>query len=161
MGSSSGSSSSGSNNSGGNNKTTKKKATPKATPVRARNNKQKAKKAKKIAAVVKSARDTRLSDVRIQRANLPSEVAKQYAQPARTRPATPIVSTAKAFAAPQAKINSSPMQSISATENAQIDAAKNGSVGPASTKNILGINNIAQSKTSQDPKLLGDRKSVV
>ena len=35
-----------------------------------------------IAAVVKSARDTRLSDVRIQRANLPSEVAKQYAQPA-------------------------------------------------------------------------------
>mgnify|MGYP003632134432 CR=1 FL=1 len=156
MGSSSGSSSSGSNNSGGNNKTTKKKATPKATPVRARNNKQKAKKAKKIAAVVKSARDTRLSDVRIQRANLPSEVAKQYAQPANTRPATSIVSTAKTAAAPQAKINSSPMQSISAVENAQIDAAKNGSVGPASTKNILGINNIAQSKTSQDPKLLGE-----
>tara|TARA_B110001469_G_scaffold604_1_gene710 strand:+ start:18 stop:1151 length:1134 start_codon:yes stop_codon:yes gene_type:complete len=48
------------------------------------------------------------------------------------------------------------MQSISAVENAQIDAAKNGSVGPASTKNILGINNIAQSKTSQDPKLLGE-----
>ena len=156
MGSSSGSSSSGSNNSGGNNKTTKKKATPKATPVRARNNKQKAKKAKKIAAVVKSARDTRLSDVRIQRANLPSEVAKQYAQPANTRPSTSIVSTAKTAAAPQAKINSSPMQSISAVENAQIDAAKNGSVGPASTKNILAINNIAQSKTSQDTKLLGE-----
>ena len=166
MGSSSGSSSSGSNNSGGNNKKTKKAApkakkksngtskyfkstsTPKATP--------KSKKIDAIAAVVKSARDTRLSDVRIQRANLPSEVAKQYAQPASTRPATSIVSTAKSFAAPQAKINSSPMQSISAVENAQIDAAKNGSVGPASTKNILSINNIAQSKTSQDTKLLGE-----
>lgn len=58
-----------------------------------------------------------------QRANLPSEVASQYAQPARTRPAVSIVSTAKTAAAPSAKIVSSPMQSISVAENAQIDTA--------------------------------------
>ena len=168
MGSSSGGSSSGGGGGGGgNDKPAKKKATPKAKKKSNGSSKYfkstskpkatpKSKKIDAIAAVVKSARDTRLSDVRIQRANLPSEVAKQYAQPANTRPSTSIVSTAKAFAAPQAKITSSPMQSISAVENAQIDAAKNGSVGPASTKNILAINNIAQSKTSQDPKLLGE-----
>ena len=111
--------------------------------------------AKEIATVAETARNTRLSDNRIQRANLPSEVAKQYAQPASTRPATPIASTSKSYAAPQAKITTSPM-SISASENAQIDAAKNGLVGPASTNNVLAINNTAQFTTSQDPKLLGE-----
>ena len=74
------------------------------------------------ATVAKAAQDARLSDVRIQRANLPSEVAKQYAQPASTRPAVSIVSTAKTSAAPSAKIANSPMP-ISAAENAQIDTA--------------------------------------
>ena len=117
MGGSSGGSSSGGGGGGGGND--KKKATPKATPVRARNNKQKARKAK----TTPKAPKINYGGNGNQRANLPSEVAKQYAQPANTRPSTSIVSTAKTAAAPQAKINSSPMQSISAAENAQIDTA--------------------------------------
>ena len=59
-----------------------------------------------------------------QRANLPSEVAKQYAQPARTRPATPITSAAKASPGPvKAKVVKTSSQSISAAENTQIDTA--------------------------------------
>ena len=59
-----------------------------------------------------------------QRANLPSEVAKQYAQPARTRPATPITSAAKVSPGPaKAKVVKTSSQSISAAENTQIDTA--------------------------------------
>ena len=59
-----------------------------------------------------------------QRANLTSEVAKQYAQPARTRPATPITSAAKVSPGPaKAKVVKTSSQSISAAENTQIDTA--------------------------------------
>jgi len=116
MGGSSNNSGSSGGNDGGNNDKPAKKATPKknngtskyfkktSTP------KAKAKKAPKV------------NYGGNQRANLPSEVAKQYAQPARTRPAVSIVSTAKTSAAPSAKIANSPMP-ISAAENAQIDTA--------------------------------------
>jgi len=116
MGGSSKDSGSSGGNDGGNNDKPAKKATPKknngtskyfkktSTP------KAKAKKAPKV------------NYGGNQRANLPSEVAKQYAQPASTRPAVSIVSTAKTSAAPSAKIANSPMP-ISAAENAQIDTA--------------------------------------
>ena len=98
MGGSSNNSGSSGGNDGGNNDKPAKKATPKknngtskyfkktSTP------KAKAKKAPKV------------NYGGNQRANLPSEVAKQYAQPASTRPAVSIVSTAKTSAAPSAKI---------------------------------------------------------
>ena len=122
MGGSSGGSSSGGGGGGGDNKPAKKKkATPKAK-VYASPNEQGQKTAPKVKAKVKAPKINYGGNGN-QRANLPSEVAKQYAQPASTRPATSIVSTAKTAAAPQAKINSSPMQSISAAENAQIDTA--------------------------------------
>ena len=116
MGGSSKDSGSSGGNDGGNNDKPAKKATPKknngtskyfkktSTP------KAKAKKAPKV------------NYGGNQRANLPSEVAKQYAQPASTRPAVSIVSTAKTSAAPSAKIANSPMP-ISAAENAQIGTA--------------------------------------
>jgi len=90
-----------------------------SSPVRARNNKQKARRATAAKATPKAKQPNQNNN---QRANLPSEVAKQYAQPARTRPAVSIVSTAKTSAAPSAKIANSPMP-ISAAENAQIDTA--------------------------------------
>jgi hypothetical protein len=81
-----------------------------------------------VATVAKAFSNTRLSDDRIQRANLPSEVAKQYAQPANTRPIFPRstrtaydIAADKAFLGNTAKTSS--MQSISAAENAQIDTA--------------------------------------
>jgi len=120
MGGSSGGSSSGGGGGGGNDDkpAKKKKATPKAK-VYASPNEQGQKRAPK--AKVKAPK-INYGDGGNQRANLPSEVAKQYAQPARTRPAVSIVSTAKTSAAPSAKIANSPMP-ISAAENAQIDTA--------------------------------------
>ena len=112
------SSKSGSNNSGGNDKPAKK-----ATPKKNNGTSKYFKKTSTPKAKVKTKAPKVNYGSNNQRANLPSEVAKQYAQPASTRPATSIVSTAKTAAAPQAKINSSPMQSISAAENAQIDTA--------------------------------------
>ena len=125
MGGSSGGSSSGGGGGGGggdNKPAKKKKATPKAK-VYASPNEQGQKTAPKVKAKVKAPKINYGGNGN-QRANLPSEVAKQYAQPASTRPATSIVSTAQVFSGPaKATITSSPMQSISAAENAQIDTA--------------------------------------
>ena len=99
MGSSSGGSSSGGGGGGGgggDNKPAKKKATPKATPVRARNNKQKARKAKTTPKAPKINYGGNGNNN--QRANLPSEVSKPV------RPATPIKSTAKTTPVATAKI---------------------------------------------------------
>jgi hypothetical protein len=96
------------------------------SPTRSRNNKQKARRATAAKATPKAKQANQNNN---QRANLPSEVAKQYAQPASTqpkqsRPATPIVSTAKNSPGPaKPTIVSSPMPSISAAENTQIDTA--------------------------------------
>jgi len=122
MGSSSGGSSSGGGGGGNDKPAKKKKATPKAK-VYASPNEQGQKTAPKVKAKVKAPKINYGGNGN-QRANLPSEVAKQYAQPASTRPATSIVSTAQVFSGPaKATITSSPMQSISAAENAQIDTA--------------------------------------
>jgi hypothetical protein len=94
MGGSSGGSSSGGGGGGGGND--KKKATPKATPVRARNNKQKARKAKTTPKAPKINYGGNGNNN--QRANLPSEVSKPV------RPATPIKSTAKTTPVATAKI---------------------------------------------------------
>ena len=94
MGGSSGGSSSGGG--GGGNDKPAKKATPKATPVRARNNKQKARKAKTTPKAPKINYGGNGNNN--QRANLPSEVSKPV------RPATPIKSTAKTTPVATAKI---------------------------------------------------------
>ena len=95
MGGSSGGSSSGGGGGGGNDKPAKK-ATPKATPVRARNNKQKARKAKTTPKAPKINYGGNGNNN--QRANLPSEVSKPV------RPATPIKSAAKTTPVATAKI---------------------------------------------------------
>ena len=162
MGSSSGGSSSGGGGGGGNDKPAKK-ATPKATPVRARNNKQKAKKAKAKAKAPK----INYGGNGNQRANLPSEVNKPV------RPATPIKSTAKTTPVATAKITQPQVKEerpsgtlrdglatnkIKTTMGIETDGYgvnQSGFAGPSSTNNVLAIKN-AQSKTSQDPKLLGE-----
>ena len=113
------SSKSGSNNSGGNDKPAKK-----ATPKKNNGTSKYFKKTSTPKAKVKTKAPKVNYGSNNQRANLPSEVAKQYAQPASTRPATTIKSNAQVFSGPaKATITSSPMQSISAAENAQIDTA--------------------------------------
>ena len=83
-----------------------------------------ARRAKEIAAAAKTARNTRLSDDRIQRANLPSEVAKQYAQPANTRPIFPrSTRTAYDINADKAFNSTANVNTISAKENAEINTA--------------------------------------
>ena len=112
-----------------------------SSPVRARNNKQKAKKAKAKAKAPK----INYGGNGNQRANLPSEVNKPV------RPATPIKSTAKITPVATAKITQPKVE-----EERPSGTLRDGLVGPASTNNVLAINNTAQYKTSQDPKLLGE-----
>ena len=112
-----------------------------SSPVRARNNKQKAKKAKAKAKAPK----INYGGNGNQRANLPSEVNKPV------RPATPIKSTAKITPVATAKITQPQVE-----EERPSGTLRDGLVGPASTNNVLAINNTAQYKTSQDPKLLGE-----
>jgi len=83
-----------------------------------------ARRAKEIAAAAKAVSNTRLSDDRIQRANLPSEVAKQYAQPANTRPIFPrSTRTAYDINADKAFNSTANVNTISAKENAEINTA--------------------------------------
>ena len=135
-----------------------------SSPVRARNNKQKAKKAKAKAKAPK----INYGGNGNQRANLPSEVNKPV------RAATPIKSTAKTTPVATAKItqpkveeerpsgtlrNGLATNKIKTTMGIETDGYgvnESGFAGPSSTNNVLAINNIAQSKTSQDPKLLGE-----
>ena len=81
--------------------TQKTKSSSSKTPTRSRNNKQKARRATAAKATPKQANQNNN-----QRANLPSEQNRYVAPVAKVtpRPATPMASTAKAFAAPQANI---------------------------------------------------------
>jgi len=143
MGGSSGGSSSGGGGGGGNDDkpAKKKKATPKAK-VYASPNEQGQKRAPK--AKVKAPKINYGGNGN-QRANLPSEVSKPV------RPATPIKSKAKTTPVATAKITQPQVE-----EERPSGTLKDGLVGPASTNNVLAINNTAQYKTSQDPKLLGE-----
>ena len=81
--------------------TQKTKSSSSKTPTRSRNNKQKARRATAAKATPKQANQNNN-----QRANLPSEQNRYVAPVAKVtpRPATPMASTAKTFAAPQANI---------------------------------------------------------
>ena len=142
MGGSSGGSSGGGGGGGNDDKPAKKKkATPKAK-VYASPNEQGQKKAPKAKA---KAPKINYEGNGNQRANLPSEVNKPV------RPATPIKSTAKTTPVATAKITQPQVE-----EERPSGTLRDGLVGPASTNNVLAINNTAQYKTSQDPKLLGE-----
>jgi len=162
MGGSSGGSSSGGGGGGGGND--KKKATPKATPVRARNNKQKARKAKTTPKAPKINYGGNGNNN--QRANLPSEVSKPV------RPATPIKSTAKTTPVATAKITqpkeerpsgtlrdglaTNKIKTVMGIENDGYGVNESGFAG-SSGASLLSVNPAAPKPVNpQDPKLLNE-----
>jgi hypothetical protein len=161
MGGSSGGSSSGGGGGGGNDK---KKATPKATPVRARNNKQKARKAKTTPKAPKINYGGNGNNN--QRANLPSEVNKPV------RPATPIKSTAKTTPVATAKITqpkeerpsgtlrdglaTNKIKTVMGIENDGYGVNESGFAG-SSGASLLSVKPAAPKPVNpQDPKLLNE-----
>ena len=132
-------------------------------PTRSRNNKQKARRAKAKAPSIK------YSDKGNQRANLPSEVAKQYAQPANTRPVVKTTAVAsnnvkKASDRPSGTLRSGLIPKnynpslvtigpISDKENQEIDdrIAQKKSLIKSPAPSIVSIN---KEKTDTKPSLL-------
>lgn len=93
----------------------------------------------------------------------PKATQTSQSNKATRRVATPIKSKAVTYANTDNKIvtSSTPVAKAKITqpqveEERPSGTLKDGLVGPASTNNVLAINNTAQYKTSQDPKLLGE-----
>ena len=117
----------------------KTKSSSSKTPTRSRNNKQKARRATAAKATPKQANQNNN-----QRANLPSEQNRYVAPVAKVtpRPATPMASTAKSFAAPQANITQT-----------QGGVLRDG-VGPAPSV----VNSYSQGDGQMSPALLAKQK---